>query len=100
MTATSANNRRGIFKSKKAYDLALLYGLNLYDKKSYIHSGLYISFDDVQFIVDNLWLDYFMGFTDTPPINSLSVDEEDNIINSLKQRFPLRGRFFDNYSWA
>ena len=94
MTATSANNRRGIFKSKKAHDLALQYGLNLYDKNSYIHSGSYVSFDDVQFIVDRLWLDYFGRFTDTPPIDSLSVDEENHLMNSLKQKYPQHGKFF------
>ena len=97
MTGTSANNRCGIFKSRKAYNLALQYDLELNSKKSYIHSGLYVSFDDVQFIVDNLWLDYFMGYTDNTPIDTLSVDEVYDIMNSLKQRFP----FFDqNYSWA
>ena len=53
MTGTSANNRCGIFKSRKAYNLALQYDLELNSKKSYIHSGLYVSFDDVQFIVDD-----------------------------------------------
>lgn len=97
MTGTSANNRRGIFKSKKAYDLALQYGLDLNSKKSYIHTGLYVSFDDVQFIVDNLWLDYFMGLTETAPIDNISDDEEYDIMNSLKNRFPF---FEQHYSWA
>lgn len=97
MTGTSANNRRGIFKSKKAYDLALQYGLDLNSKKSYIHTGLYVSFDDVQFIVDNLWLDYFMGLTETTPIDNISDDEEYDIMNSLKNRFPF---FEQHYSWA
>jgi len=97
MTGTSANNRRGIFKSKKAYNLALQYGLDLNSKKSYIHTGLYVSFDDVQFIVDNLWLDYFMGLTETTPIDNISDDEEYDIMNSLKKRFPF---FEQHYSWA
>jgi len=97
MTGTSANNRRGIFKSKKAYNLALQYGLDLNSKKSYIHTGLYVSFDDVQFIVDNLWLDYFMGLTETTPIDNISEDEEYDIMNSLKNRFPF---FEQHYSWA
>ena len=78
MTATSANNRRGIFKSKKAYNFALQYGLDLNSKKSYIHTGLYVSFDDVQFFVDNLWLDYFMGLTETTPIDNISEDKTDH----------------------
>ena len=97
MTGTSANNRRGIFKSKKAYNLALQYGLDLNSKKSYIHTGLYVSFDDVQFIVDNLWLDYFMGLTETTPIDNISDDEEYDIMNSLKKRFPF---FEQHYSLA
>lgn len=97
MTGTSANNRSGIFKSKKVYNLALQYGLELNSKKAYIHSGLYISFDDVQFIVDNLWLDYFMGFTDTIPIDYISIEEENEIIVSLKNRYQF---FEQNYSWT
>jgi len=97
MTGTSANNRRGIFKSKKAYDLALRYGLNLNSKKSYGDTGFYVSFDDVQWIVDNLWLVYFMGFTETPPIDNISEDEEYDIMNSLKKRDPF---FEQHYSWA
>jgi hypothetical protein len=96
MTGTSANNRCGIFKSKKAYNLALQYGLDLNSKKSYIHSGLYVSFDDVQFIVDNLWLDYFMGLTDIAPSN-LSIEEENNMVVLLKNRYPF---FKQDYSWA
>lgn len=97
MTGTSANNRCGIFKSRKAYNMALQYGLNLNSKKAYIHSGLYISFDDVQFIVDNLWLDYFMGLSDNIPIDSISIEEENKIVVSLKNRYPF---FEQNYSWA
>lgn len=97
MTGTSARNHYGIFKTKKAYNLALRYNLELNNKNAYIHSGKYITFDDVEFIVDNLWLDYFTGLVPAPPINNISMEEENNIINDLQDKFPY---FNTAFSWA
>lgn len=97
MTGTSARNNYGIFKTKKVYEFALRYNLELHNKNAYIHFGKFISFCDVEFIVDNLWLDYFMGVAPTPPINNISMQEENVIINNLQQKFPY---FNTAFSWA
>lgn len=54
------DNRRGIFQDKKALVLAKKYSLELYDKRAYISSGENVTYNDVKFIVENLWLDHFM----------------------------------------
>lgn len=54
------DNRRGIFQDKKALVLAKKYSLDLYDKRSYISSGKNVTYNDVRFIVKNLWIDHFM----------------------------------------
>ena len=80
MTGTSARNSCGIFKSKSAKLLAIKYGLDLYNKNAYIHSGNIISYSDVKFIVDNRWLDHFMHDADKPI--DVSLDEYNNIFLS------------------
>lgn len=60
------SNKRGIFKDKKALLLAIKYNLDINNKNSYIHSGVHITYKDVHFIVDNLWLDHFMYGVQTP----------------------------------
>jgi hypothetical protein len=86
MTATSSRNAYGIFKSKRAKLLAIKYGLDLYDKDAYIHSGNIILYSDVKFIVDNLWVDHFIYATDKPI--EVSFDEYNDIYYSLKDTFP------------
>ncbi len=86
MTATSAKNTFGIFKNSKAKKLALLYNLSTTDKNHYIHSGKFITFHDVQFIVDNLWLDYFI-YNTNKPLN-ISFVVEYYLFENLKIKFP------------
>ena len=94
MTGTSARNSRGIFKSKRAKFLAVKYGLDLYDKNAYIHSGNTILYSDVKFIVDNRWMDHFMYGTDKPI--EVSFNEYNDIFYSLQDSFP----HMLNYSFA
>lgn len=54
------DNRRGIFQDKKALVLAQKYSLDLHDKRAYISFGKNVTYNDVKFIVKNLWLDHFM----------------------------------------
>lgn len=54
------DNRRGIFQDKKALLLAQRYSLELRDKNAYISSNKNITYNDVRFIVKNLWFDHFM----------------------------------------
>lgn len=96
MTGTHARNHHGIFKNKNAKNLAIQYNLNLYNKDYYIHSGKFIHLHDVQFMVDNFWLDYFMGLTENPPI-TLSYNEKFHIFQSLKINYPDLNY---NYSFA
>ena len=82
MTATSARNPCGIFKSKRAKFLAIKYGLDLHNKNAYIHSFNLISYSDVKLIVNYLWLDHFLYNTPKPLIH-ISDDEYYNIHYSL-----------------
>jgi hypothetical protein len=59
-------NHCGIFYNKNAYLLALKYNLDLYNKNSYVSYNKYISFLDVKYIVDNLWMDHFFYNIDPP----------------------------------
>jgi len=86
MTGTSARNSYGSFKAKRAKLLAIKYGLDLYDKNAYIHSGNTILYSDVKFIVDNLWMDHFMYDSDKPI--DVSFDEYNDIYYSLNDSFP------------
>ena len=94
MTGTSARNSFGIFKSKRAKLLAIKYGLDIYDKNAYIHSGNIILYSDVKYIVDNCWVDHFIYGTDKP-IN-VSFNEYNDIYYSLQDS--LNGLL--NYSYA
>ena len=85
MTGTSALNPYGIFKTKRAKLLAIKYSLDLYDKNAYIHSTHLILLSDVQFIVDNLWIDHFM-YNDPKPID-LSFSEYNDIYFYLKYNY-------------
>ena len=86
MTGISARNSFGIFKSKRAKLLAIKYGLDLYDKNAYIHSGNTILYSDVKFIVDNCWLDHFMYGIDKPI--DVSFDQYNDIYYSLQNLYP------------
>ena len=86
MTATSAKNHNGIFFSKKARNLASKYNLPLNDKNAYIHNGKYITYIEVKFIIDNLWLDHFM-YNSPKPIN-VTNEEYLFIYQSLEHIFP------------
>jgi hypothetical protein len=86
MTAINSNNY-GIFKSKKAKNLAYRYNLNMFDKSAYACDTKYVSLDDVKFIVDNLWLDHFM-YNSPKPIE-LSLDKYYKIYNYLKNCYKL-----------
>lgn len=66
MTATSARNPCGIFKTKRAKLLATKYSLDLYNKNAYIHYGHLVLYSDVKFIVDSLWIDHFNNGTKKP----------------------------------
>jgi len=60
------DNRRGIFHDKKALTLAKKYSLDIYNKQAYISSGKNITYNDVRFIIGNLWLDHFMYGSSKP----------------------------------
>ena len=86
MTGTYARNSSyGIFKSKRAKLIAIRYSLDLYDKNAYIHSQNLISYSDVKFIVDNLWMDHFIYGTDKPI--DISSDEYNHIYYSVSGLF-------------
>lgn len=82
MTAISSRNTNGIFLSKRAKLLAIKYGLDIHNKNAYIHSGNFISYFDVKFIVDNLWIDHFI-YGSVKPIN-VSTQEYNRIYYSLQ----------------
>jgi len=67
----SAKNHHGIFDTKRAKLLAIKYKLDLYNENAYLHTGKYITYNDVLFIVDNLWNDHIEHFTPLPIICSL-----------------------------
>jgi len=54
------DNHRGIFADKKAFVLANKYNLELNDKRAYITNSKYVTYNDVKFIIKNLWIDHFM----------------------------------------
>jgi len=87
MTGTSAKNTFGIFKSRRAKLLAIRYNLDLYNTNAYVHKFDYITYADVQFIVDNLWLDHFTDFT--PPPIKVDIYEYNSILNRLCSRNTL-----------
>lgn len=64
------DNRRGIFENKRALLLAKKYSLDLNDKQAYVSFNKNITYNDVKFIVKNLWLDHFMYGVQQP----LNVD--------------------------
>jgi hypothetical protein len=88
MTGTSARNYSfGIFKSKRAKSLAIKYSLDLYNKNAYIHNDYLVSYYDVKFIVDNLWIDYFFHGSDIPI--DVSNEQLFDILNNLIISYPF-----------
>lgn len=79
------DNRRGIFKDKRALLLATKYNLDLTNKNSYMHTGEYITYRDVNFIVNNLWIDHIM-YGVSPPI-SVDYDTYMKIIDTIRIPF-------------
>lgn len=61
------DNHRGIFADKKAMTLAKKYQLDLTDKRCYISNHKYVTYSDVKFITNNLWIDHFL-YGVRPPI--------------------------------
>ena len=61
------DNPRGIFANKKAMTLAKKYNLELTDKRCYICNHKYVTYNDVKFITNNLWIDHFL-YGVRPPI--------------------------------
>ena len=51
---------RWLFVLHHITPLAKKYSLELYDQQAYISSGKNVTYNDVKFIVENLWLDHFM----------------------------------------
>ena len=87
MTVTSSGrNSYGIFYTKRAFILAKKYSLNLHDKNAYITHLSLVKFNDVKFIVDNLWLDHFMYGTNKPI--DLPYNEYWNLFYSLQLNYP------------
>lgn len=86
MTAINSNNF-GIFKTKKAKNLAIKYNLDMFSKSAYSCQTNYVSLDDVKFIVENLWLDHFM-YNSPKPIHT-SSQEYYFIYNYLSKIYKL-----------
>lgn len=80
------SNKIGIFKTSSAKQLAIKYNLDLTNKNAYIHDDEYISYYDVKFIVDNLWLDHFMYNSSKPAI--VTSYEYSQIYYDLKTKYP------------
>lgn len=85
MTGTSARNHYGIFKTKKALNLAIKYSLELNNMRAYIHTGKYITYTDVKFITDNLWLNHFLE--DRPKPIETTIEEYEKIYNHIKLKY-------------
>tara|TARA_B100000035_G_C21006378_1_gene557467 strand:- start:481 stop:786 length:306 start_codon:yes stop_codon:yes gene_type:complete len=87
MTGVSARNSYGLFKTKKARNLANLYEINLNDFQEYIRKDKYITFKDVKFIVDNLWLSHFI-YNELPKPIDLPFDKYVQLYSRLKSEYP------------
>ncbi len=88
MTGTSAKNSYGIFKSKRARCLAIKYNLDAFNKNAYAVSNhsKYVTYSDVLFIVDNLWLSHFIYNTPAPA--DISHDEYSKFYEKLYALWP------------
>ena len=67
MTGTSARNPIGIFTSKRAKFLAIKYNLDLFNVNAYPRgTSKYVTYSDVNFIVENLWQSHFLDDVSAP----------------------------------
>lgn len=81
-----AHNNFGIFKTKKAKQLAIKYNLDLNNYFLYsVSHDKYVTYLDVLSVVDNLWLDHFMYNTKFPL--EVSTKEYKTITNSLLNKY-------------
>ena len=89
MTGTSARNPIGIFTSKRAKFLAIKYNLDLFNVNAYPRgTSKYVTYSDVNFIVENLWLDHFLDDVTAPPCEC-TWQEHEIMYNTLKIKWPL-----------
>jgi len=87
MTATRARNPIGIFSTKRTKLFAQKYNLDLLDKKCYgVSSDKLVTYSDVLFIVDNLWMSHFIDSVQEPI--TTTWDEYNNIYNKLRKKWP------------
>tara|TARA_B110001450_G_scaffold237930_1_gene244575 strand:- start:675 stop:1097 length:423 start_codon:yes stop_codon:yes gene_type:complete len=96
MNASRSSNAVGIFNTKRAKFLAQRYNLDLNDKSCYgVSSDKFVKYDDIMFIVDNLWLTHFVEDAETP-INNYTWVEYNNIYNKLRDKWPYVFNYYDN----
>lgn len=87
MTATRARNPIGIFSTKRARGFAQKHNLDLFDKNCYgVSSDKLVTYSDVLFIVDNLWISYI--FDSGPEPITTTWDEYNIIYNKLREKWP------------
>ena len=87
MTGVSARNSYGLFNNNKARNLANLYKIDANDFREYLRRDKYITFKDVKFIVDNLWLSHFIHHHIPKPID-LPFDKYVHLYSRLKLQHP------------
>ncbi len=97
MTGTSCRNLYGIFKTKKARNMAILYNLELNNIDAYIRNNDYVTFTDVKFIIDNLWLSHFI-YDNVPMPITVNLDKYNYIYNYLKTKFSFFNLVYSYYS--
>jgi hypothetical protein len=81
------HNHYGIFKTKKAKQLAIKYNLDLNNYFLYsVSHDKYVTYLDVLSVVDNLWLDHFIYHTKEPI--KLFINEYNKIFYKLSNKYP------------
>ena len=69
---------------------------DLNDKSCYgVSPDKFVKYDDIMFIVDNLWLTHFVEDAETP-INNYTWVEYNNIYNKLRDKWPYVFNYYDN----
>lgn len=84
-------NHPGIFWNKKAKLLAIKYNLDMDNPNAYGVQNGYVKSNDVQFIVDNLWIEHFINLTPKP----IELNGDDYIILHYKL-LRIYPNFFNN----
>jgi len=77
--------------------MAILYDLELNDVNAYIRNNDYVTFTDVKFIIDNLWLSHFIH-DDVPMPITVNLDKYNYIYNNLKTKFSSLNLVYSYYS--